>query len=50
MQHARSKLVKIKEEDEIDIVEGLQAKALLSPSIGYERKNRILDCITTAEI
>jgi gag-polypeptide of LTR copia-type len=42
----------IKEENgsEIDIIEGLRAKALLSQSIGYEHKNRIHDCTTAAEI
>jgi gag-polypeptide of LTR copia-type len=42
----------IKEEDgsEIDIVEGLRAKALLSQSIRYEHKNRIRNCTRAAEI
>jgi hypothetical protein len=39
----------IKEEDEIDIVDGLRAKALLSHSIGYELKNRVRDCTAALE-
>jgi hypothetical protein len=40
------------EEDgfEIDIVEGLHAKALLSQSIGYKNKNKTHDCTPVMDI